>query len=338
MTFFCGFDKAFPTDSFANQFNLTFGDESTASLVPGRGYGEALRLVSNTADGDSIFQLYQSDSGGDSGFGFRFNANIASEPNIVFGHFKFPAVGDFNMTNLLAANPSSTDAYYYYIQDNQLLYQRGYLDSPKLIANLEVNKWYYIESRWRSSSTIQTYIRGLLRLSTSSGGVPSRNYIVMGASPQGIAFDYDDIYAGNVAIDILASGKVPVLALTDTVYNDWTVINSATAHEALSDSDDSTYIETQSSASAQFNVSPSAAATFGINVIFRGKDTDGIGTLEYKLSASPGGSSPGYVVALNTDYETITHLNVDEFFNTSSSSWTEVTQNLRIQLWTGAVI
>lgn len=112
-------------------------------------------------------------------------------------------------------------------------------------------------------------------------------YVLYFSTNSSYAHSYTDNY-----MPILAGGKINTIKLTSTQSNTFTVEGAATAHEALSDTNEATYITSQHAAEAALGVDPNIGKVFAANLVVRGSsDTEGV--LSTLLTDSSGADISG---------------------------------------------
>ncbi|MBE8578678.1 hypothetical protein [Vibrio sp. OPT18] len=316
-----GFDSIIGTD-----FELQLPNElkvinpAGASIVDGKLEGKAIRLTN--------------------GAYLQFNAITASSGYLVYAgcSFKFQDVIPAQELAQISLYPSYRRPYEHtdsvsgldvlvFIKDGQLFYRRGSNNSP--LITIRPNQYYYLEFRHQYSHNysdarenyVEIWLNGILlhRIKQYESSYHNVNLAMHFGSDTTSGLDIDDLYIFHSAgyyyyghtysdsiMPILASGKVKTISVVNTQSNTFGVTGAASAHEALSDNNDATFISSNEAAEASLNIDTNVGRFFSANLKVRASsDSDGVITT--LMSDSTGAEITGskQTVALGAESKTL---------------------------------
>lgn len=315
-----GFDSIIGTD-----FELQLPNELKvinpvgASIVDGKQEGKAIRLTN--------------------GAYLQFNAITVSPGYIVYAgcSFKFQDVipaQELAQISLYSSHRmpyKHTDGVSVYdvlvfIKDGQLIYRRGSDNRP--LITIRPNQYYYLEFRHQYNSSyssgrepyVEIWLNGILLHRIKQYEANYQDYLAMHfGSNTTLGLDIDDLYifhntgnyySGHTYSDnlmpILASGKVKTISVVNTQSNTFDVTGAASAHDALSDNDDASFISSNEAAEASLNFDTNVGRFFSASLKVRASsESDGVITT--LMSDSTGAEIAGskQTVALGVENKTL---------------------------------
>ncbi|MBO2656059.1 hypothetical protein I6M49_21685 [Shewanella algae] len=322
--FFSGFDTLSDSSPLQEQTQLQLNTPAGVSLVAGRAYGKALEFAP-----DSFATLLPIDGAANSvwgvyaGFAVKYSG-AGDGQNLVFACVFAPPAGA-DLPTLLA----HSDKVALHIEDGALVLSGKTLES-RVISTLPADKWVYVEVRLlrdvHNTSLLRVYVNGLkyVEVTPFASTDQSTLEVVTAAPGAGMTMILDDLYVeyghtDTPTVPVLGSAKIAPLPLTQTISNSFDVTGT-TAHDALSDNNDSTYISSDVSAEATFAISQEVGEVFGLNLTLRGASPSGAGAVRVALQH---GETTGdeYALGLSEDIQSHTVNSVDK---PGTGSWGEL--------------
>ncbi len=302
-----GFDSIIGTD-FELQLpsELKVINPEGASIVDGKQEGKAIRLTNG-----AYLQFYAPtlSSGYLAYVGFSFklqdviSAQELAQVSINSSTYKTP----YKLTNSV----SMWDMLLF-VKDGQLTSRRSATNYP--LVTLKPDQYYYLEIRHQFNSSYQSgripyveiWLNGIMLSQIQQTDTNGQNLmsIFLGSNISSV-LDIDDLYiftlpgnfyTGHTYTDnympILASGKVKTISVVNTQSNTFDVTGATSAHKALSDNSDATFLSSYDAAESLLNVDTNVDRFFSANLNIRASsDSDGV--LSTLMSDSTGAEISG---------------------------------------------